>query len=424
MRPSKTQTLMSRRAAWLGGLLVVGLVACSTVPSGTPNTPHQVWKEVMTLLMSDRPLAAIALTETPSLRESAYAQMALQMYALSGDEETTSRLLDESLGAREEAALLPVRVSPAVEVIAALAADRRVVILNESHYHQRHRAFAMQLALRLRANGFTHFAAEAFGPKVSEATEGGVPRLALGVYTLDPVFGDLVRQAAKAGYAFFDYEMRPEQAGAPAANGQDGIARREQAQAENIQRFLVRNPEARVLIYVGGSHGLKELDSFGNAWMASRLRAVTGVEPLSIDQLAGTPHFDARYDDPSYTKVFELSELDAPVVAFDGQGRGLTRSGYDLMVFHPRNPDVAGRPGWLAVQGHRKPTQVRLAAAAARTMLRAHLKREPAGAVAMDQVLVQSGQTLVHLMLPTGEYRLSREDIAGNSEELGEVRIE
>jgi hypothetical protein len=83
--------------------------------------------------------------------------------------------------------------------------------------------------------------------------------------------------------------------------------------------------------------------------------------------------------------------------------------------------EVAGRADWLAMHGYRKPHAVALEPLAARSLLRAFVAAEPAGSIAMDQVLVSPGAGAVTLMLPTGAYRLVGQTEAGEDMALGEV---
>ena len=83
--------------------------------------------------------------------------------------------------------------------------------------------------------------------------------------------------------------------------------------------------------------------------------------------------------------------------------------------------DIAGHPGWLAMNGYRKPYALKLELIPARTLLRAFVKTEPAGSIAMDQILIAANQTEVSLMLPGGEYSVVRQNEAGESTPLGNV---
>lgn len=348
-----------------------------------------------------------------------------QFYAITGDERGTYALIDQGLEPNDEKPLdtsgyMP---QPAIEAIVNAARDRRIVMLNEDHTTQRQRAFAFDVAKALRKIGFTHFGAETFTPDVSANMKDGVPKLSMGVYTLDPVFADLARHSAQLGYRLFDYEIREAQQASESADRNIQIAAREQAQADNIKKVLDANPDARLFIYLGGGHASKIPEEGGREMMALRLKRMTGIDPLVVDQQIGTPRSSVEYDGELYRGVANLAASTVPLVMTNASGQWLTPYGHDLAVFHPRMPDIAGRPGWLAMNGYRKPYALKLEPMPARTLLRAFVKTETAGSIAMDQILIAANQTEVSLMLPVGEYSVVRQNEAGESTPLGNVIV-
>lgn len=416
-----------------GIVLASILSACarSTNPSvvqvATPaRTEQSDWDKAWSLLAKqDRPLPAIALMEKMVENKQLPAQTLAQFYAITGDERGTDALMDQ--GARPDvsppadmAGYVP---QPAVDAIVMAARGRRVVILNENHSSQRQRAFAFEVAMRLRKEGFTHFGAETFTRELAESMKDGAPDLTTGVYTLDPIFADLVRQAAAVGYQLFDYEQRIDQRPSKGADRNVQTTAREQAQAENIKNWLDTNPSARVFIYVGGGHGSKIPDRNDVAWMALRLQRMTGIDPLTINQNFGTPRGRAEFDGSLYRGAANIGVLQFPAALINATGQWLTHPGYDLVIFLPRLADIEGRPGWLGMNGYRKNHALNLAPIPTRSLVRAFVKGEPAGSIAMDQILVAANQTEATLMLPVGEYHVWRQFANGESTQLASVVV-
>ena len=215
-------------------------------------------------------------------------------------------------------------------------------MLNEDHTTQRQRAFAFDVAKALREIGFTHFGAETFTPDVSANMKDGVPKLSTGVYTLDPVFADLARHSAQLGYQLFDDEIREAQQASESADRNIQIAAREQAQADNIKKVLDANPDARLFIYLGGGHASKIPEEGGREMMALRLKHMTGIDPLVVDQQIGTPRSNVEYDGELYRGIANLAASTVPLVMTNASGQWLTRYGHDLAVFHPINDRYCG----------------------------------------------------------------------------------
>ncbi|MEA3065782.1 MAG: hypothetical protein QOJ27_2234 [Sphingomonadales bacterium] len=297
----------------------------------------------------------------------------------------------------------------ALPLIVKAAAGTRIVILNEAHHSPRDRAFALEVAKALRPLGYTLLAAEAFvnhPPTTAALAREGFPRLTSGTYLKEPVFGDFVRQALALGYSPIAYEQDSEQQ----KRGEPGIPGREQAQAENLAAALRANPGRKLFVYVGFSHVAETPIEHGSGrmeWMAARLRKLTGIDPLTIDQTA-------LAEDSSSRGGREAWALAAPklrrtsVLRLDGQtfAFGPYADAIDLQVVHPPTRLRDGRPDWLAAMGRRsRAIPPALIPKPGRRLVQAFLAGEPDDAVPLDQVLVEAGKPVPKLMLPSRRIR-------------------
>jgi hypothetical protein len=305
---------------------------------------------------------------------------------------------------------------PAIAAIVRAARGRQIVILNEAHHVPRHRAFGMLLALELRKLGFEYLAMETFAPDVESLARRGYPTVADGFYSDEPLFGDFIRQALRAGYRPIAYEQTWI-AATESSDMVDRIESREEAQANNlVERVLKRDPGARLFVYVGYSHAYKGYqDMPGNrrtAWMAERLRAKSGIDPLCIDQTSVIEPETGSRDRALLDAIFATRADDAVVLA-DRSTPALFNSPdpgrIDLQVFHRPSKRVSGRPDWLAMGGYRKPRaiQAKLMPTSGRRLVQAFLTGESASAVPVDQVLVTAGSPAPVFMLPKGKYRFA-----------------
>jgi len=302
---------------------------------------------------------------------------------------------------------------PAIEALREMAVGRRIVIINEHHAVQRHRAFASQLIDGLADDGFTLFAGEALGMDIADTMADGVPDTATGFYTAEPLYADLLRRLAARDVALFAYEIRPEQREKGELTDLQRVTNREQAQAENLAAVLASHPTMRLMIYCGGAHGAETPQQEGTLWMGGRLKQLTDLDPLTIDQMGGA--LPATDED----RRPDANEL----VAFDASGVPLGKSGSDVSVWHRSVPDVDGRPGWMAMGGYRRPIPITMPADGQRTLLRAFVASEPELAIAMDQTLVAPSSTSATLMLPVGRYRLVREWADGTQRVLSDSHL-
>lgn len=312
----------------------------------------------------------------------------------------------------------------AIPAIVEAAKDRRIVILNESHHMPRHRAFARELAVALRAVGFDTFGAETFSD-IEGAQRRGYPDHSTGYYSQDPVFGELVRTVFALGYECVAYEATPT-AAAPDQDPRQRINAREIEQSRNLkERVFDVNPEARLFVFVGYSHATENWVDEGGAkelaWMAARLKRLTGFDPLSIDQTGATPRSEERFADPHWRRAVARGGLDSPTVfRLDDQSFFVTGSysgKVDVQVFHPPLGEDRGRPDWLARgrTGVAAPSELlALAKEGSELLLQAYRNGEDEGsAIPVDQFVVRDPNSPPWFFLPRGEYRLLAQDEVG-----------
>ncbi len=387
-------------------------------------------EETLLLVQQGRYLPVLQFYRSMATSNAAMAWMAAQISAMAGDEAAAFSV--------PAAAPLPLPdltgcfAADAVETIAQAARTRRVVILNEAHNISRCRAFAGVVAARLRAEGFTVFAAETFDnakPSTSKPLNTGAPITpALGWYMADPVYAETVRTARRKGFRFAAYEARPQQmAGAESAQQ---IEVREDAEANNfIADILDRDPKVRVFVMCGYDHVRKTPDANGQMWFAARLKAKTGIDPLCISQDWSVPPPDPIPEDPALMAILDAFLPTAPVVVFDRAKAplhvGRPQAAVDVEVIHPRLRPVDGRPGWLASLPGRKRAPFALAAAAAAgdliQAIPAH-ETSAAGAVPSDQYPLKDGSREAVFFLTEGTYEIRLETDDGRSV-LGQLKV-
>ncbi|MDB5691911.1 MAG: hypothetical protein JWO81_974 [Alphaproteobacteria bacterium] len=301
--------------------------------------------------------------------------------------------------------LLRARPRDALDAIAASAAHARLVILNEAHHSPRDRLFGLQVAQRLRRLGYTLLAAEAFNNdprRMERLARERFPRRGTGSYLgEEPIFADFVRQALQLGYRPVAYEQTFEQG----KKGPPGIPGREQAEAENLAAILAAHPGEKMLVYVGFSHATEAPIGPPEAkveWMAARLKTMTGVDPVTIDQATiAEDSIDA--EGRTAWKLVSRKLRRSSILETDGKALmiGPYAGAVDFQVAHPAVRLRDGRPTWLTEMGRRpRPVPSELLPTKGRRLIQAFIASEPADAVPIDQVLVESGRPAPPLMLP------------------------
>lgn len=153
----------------------------------------------------------------------------------------------------------------------SISKDKKVVMLNEMHWHPKHRILALKLLENLKENGFNYLAIEALDEKKDSLLNvNKFPIKSSGYYTREPYFAIFLREAIKLNYKIVGYDSFDTE-------------NREKTQAENIKSIIDKDPNAKVFVYTGIDHILEK--DLKKKRMAEYFQNLTGINPLTIDQV-------------------------------------------------------------------------------------------------------------------------------------------
>ncbi len=297
------------------------------------------------------------------------------------------------------------RAADAAEWIAGRADTSRVVMVNEAHHDAGSRLLTLRLLPLLYARGFRYLAAEAFAPDSVLAAQPGYPTPAMGTYLGEPVFGEIVREALRLGYTLVPYEIEDGEEGGP-----DPQARRDSMQAAHLaERTVERDPTARVLVHAGFAHVHEAATEFWHP-MAAFFRERTGIDPLTVDQVAMGERSTRAHDSADY-RAAEPSLRGAPAVLLGPSGGTLQlgdAAPVDVQVVRPRTVYRTGRPTWMALGGTRVLQTVALPAACAHAVCVAEVRRpgEP-GSTPLDRAVAENAREAAVYVPATGPFEVA-----------------
>ena len=331
----------------------------------------------------------------------------------------------------------------ALDVITRLAAGRRIVMINEAHHDAHTRELALALLPRLRALGFTYFAAEALGDHDPGLMRRGYPIKSSGnEYLREPIYGEIVREAIRLGYVIVPYDTAT-----------SATQARETVQAENLYRkVLVKDPAARLFVDAGYAHIDKARGRLGHVDpMAMQLAKLSGLNPLSIDQ---TEFLETGWNtDDDYHELIRRFPTRSPEVLINrakGTPWSAQPSLYDLNVILPPALDVRifgdqalssfsstknvndssrldmdtliapndmQRANWLSLGGQRVrwPISTELCRHQLPCVVGAHYADEPNAAAAADRYAFIQDDSRSTLYLRPGRYRLRAWSVGGRT---------
>lgn len=334
----------------------------------------------------------------------------------------------------------------AEDVIEKLAADRRIVMVNEAHHDAHTRQLTLELLPRMRALGFDYFAAEALADTDPDLTARGYPvRTSGSIYMHEPTYGEIVREAIKLGFKIVPYDVST-----------SSVQQRESGQAERLySQVFAKDPSARLFVHAGYAHIDKERGRLGDVRpMAMELKKLTGIEPLSIDQTQFREQIPSSAG--AYETLIENFPVKGPTVLINrttGSPWSAHPRLYDVNVLLPptdpsavssghiqrdsielsqvsRQPMLehqvnAQRPQWLSLDGTRRPYPIstKLCKVITTCVVDAHYINELNDGIAADRYTFMQGDTISQLYLRPGAYRLRAWDPRGKTLYEQNIRV-
>lgn len=314
---------------------------------------------------------------------------------------------------------IPVSYKPesALKVIEREARKTRIVVYGEEHHLPQTRSLYEPLLRVLWRQGYRYLAAEAFEDKVMRP-DFRSPDYQSGYYLLDPVFASAVRLAKDMGYKLIAYDTKEH-----GPSGDQSF--RDRTQAENIKaRTFDLDPHAKVLVLAGRGHASEETAQDGWTPMASVLKRLTGINPLTLYAPRMSQRLTPEEEDPLYRFATSRGYVRQPTVFVNkGEGRLLGSDSFDAYIFWPRIKIEDGRPDWMVQTLGRKRTRIppQLLSGRGMRLVQAFREKERASAIPVDQVVIQEPNDRKALMLPTGRFWLRTIDRDGKV--IAEARL-
>jgi len=228
------------------------------------------------------------------------------------------------------------KASDARKYIIQKANENQIIIFNEAHYNPRNRIFVASLLKDLKKIGYSYFAAEALNTD-STYQNLQVPLFSTGYYTMEPQFGNLIREAIRQDLQLFAYED------STGANGKQ----REINEAKNLELLLKKDPRAKIIIYCGFSHIFEDSVYSWEKAMAGRLKEFTGIDPYTIDQTELIEKSNSELENPYFKLINENNYcilVDKNNVAFNKKSN---RQYVDAVLYSPRTKYIYNRPNWI-----------------------------------------------------------------------------
>jgi hypothetical protein len=304
------------------------------------------------------------------------------------------------------------RFIDAASAISAMARTRQAVFVNENHGAPITRLLPLELLPRLRAEGYKYLALETLNRSASSIAlvdsdsncislvdkdlcrRGyGLDRVETGIYSHEPVYGELIRTALSLGFRLVAYDV---------FDAKDDDAR-DQGQASNLAKVFKGDPSGKMIVLGGFDHVAKE-----DANMAAVFKRMTNIDPLSVDQA------DLLGLDPKLWGPHSGVPRDRASVAFVGDMPLSSRPGaMDISVYRPPYSNDRATAKWLTLDGARQPVAMPRLCNAYPCLLSARREGEPESVPEDRLYLDRRGSAFLYLS--PGHYVLTAATEQGHS---------
>lgn len=297
----------------------------------------------------------------------------------------------------------------AIDEITTLADQHQAIFINEAHHVPQHRVFTHQLLQKLYDKGYRYFAAETLMPEDTGIIQQKERMLS---YINEPEYADLIRTAIRIGYKIIPYEQENPKT-VTVSDSQEAqrqsIIERETTQAQNLkERIFDIDKSAKVLVHAGYDH-IMEKEHFGLNMMAKCFKELTGIDPLTIDQVGLMEKGNFKLSDPNYQHIInEINPKEYVVLKNDKNEYWTTedkRGKVDIQLIHPRTNYKNQRPNWKSLGGLRKLITIKPKKNVQKGMAEVFVEGEENG-VPIDRIYLDKDMPSLDFYLPKGKFIL------------------
>ncbi|MDD5361816.1 MAG: hypothetical protein PHN88_06760 [Ignavibacteria bacterium] len=297
----------------------------------------------------------------------------------------------------------------------------KYIFFNENHARPQNRMTALNSLDILYKKGFRYLFCEALGNRDSLLNTRKYPIVKSGSYTIEPVFGNLLREAMNLGYTVMPYEDTiKNSAGKLYTNSS-----RETEQANNILNFISTHRDAKIIVLAGFMH-IYESRKLG--WMASIFKLKSGFDPLTIEQTEMTEYTGGSYSNDLFKLFRTKYQNKLPVMLINNKTPfSLSPNNYDITIFPAKTEYMNERPDWLMTMSGNKEYKIDMNYWKIKDtcLIQAIIKNEDVQiSVPVDQILIENINLKYSLYLKHGSYIIRKINKEGMVEKTAPVDIQ
>lgn len=291
--------------------------------------------------------------KAPFQKRSGYLQAGMTYASLAGDFKTVrsfdSRLFKFYSDSADVKRIVSYDTIDAAKYILEVAGKSQIAMFNEAHHWPQCRAFVRDMLAGLKGIGYNKLALEALENDSTAKAGFQYPNQDLGLYTAEPVYGQLLREARQLGFTIIAYEDTVK---CNSNDYKECINQREQNEAQNLYSALQKNGDktGKLIVLAGYDH-IKKKPTPDRTPMAYDLMKLSGSTPVCFDLSKYYEKETREAQSEIYTMVTDKYKPVVPVILVDKNKSSFVNEEdqgmVDANIFLPKGElDKPGFPRW------------------------------------------------------------------------------
>jgi hypothetical protein len=224
------------------------------------------------------------------------------------------------------------------DYILGLAKNHKIVMFNEAHHWPQSRAFLRDMLVDLRAIGYNKIAMEAIDNYANIIGNIKYPTQNIGLYTSEPVYGQLIREANKLGFKIIPYEDTVK---CKSDDYRVCENQREKNEALNLYNSIKKDSlnDGKLIVFAGYGHIYKKQS---DDWppMAKYLIEFSNITPVCFDLTRYYERETPETQSEIYNRVIDKYKPVVPVVLVDSNHEAFVPNSekelIDASIFLPK----------------------------------------------------------------------------------------
>ena len=374
-------------------------------------------------------------TLIPGFSTGLYYQALSWYYSYIGETKKAEQLFSKEMTYGDTNAITTeeykkIRISQDYDLIKKETNRTKIVMINEAHHQPHHRIFTYNYLEELYREGYRYLLLESINHADSMLNKRKYPVLGKSCLYPEPLYGQMIRRAMNLGFKILSYDYGESDCEYSEIQPFYCANIRELCACKNVQKILMDDPSAKIVIHCGYAHIDKKTN---DDWMklAELIKIMTSINPFTINQTTLMERGSQKCEYHEYQYLKSNIKLNKTSFLTDSLNRLYSPpslKGYsDSYLIHPPvNLNENNRPSYLyEMNGVSK--YIFNPASISEKIKEGYLVQafslSEVNGVPFDQFIISKTNTSYALYLPHGKYEVRFLNMKGETVLKREIAI-